>query len=71
MRGFEYLDIYNSSFKAGERGSEEMAATAEVPVAESMQDDDYFEEQSDKLTWAEKFKKNLSRMFETEDQRIN
>lgn len=71
MRGFEYLDIYNSSFKAGERDSEMMTETKVTPEGDSMKDDEFFEEQSDKLTWADKFKKNLARMFETEDQRIN
>ncbi|MEZ5000801.1 MAG: hypothetical protein R2744_09565 [Bacteroidales bacterium] len=35
-------------------------------------DDDSYEDGLDgKLTWAEKFKRSLTKMFETEDQSIN
>jgi len=74
MRGFEYLEVYKSSFNADKRSEtierdkvrEEMAQTAD------QFDEELYDEDSDsKLTWAEKFKRSLTKMFETEDQNIN
>ncbi len=69
MRGFDYLETYNSSFNAGTSSK-----TVEQEAETDQEGDDFDEvsgEPSLKLSWAEKFKKSLSRMFETEDQNIN
>ena len=71
MRGFEYLDDFNSSFNARKYNGEVMADTGDSPEGEKEVGDEYYDEPSDRISWVEKFKKNLSRMFETEDQRIN
>lgn len=74
MRGFEYLEIYKSSFNADKRSDmrEQPAARVELPESGDEIDDEMYDEESDgKLTWAEKFKRSLTKMFETEDQSIN
>jgi cell division protein FtsA len=71
MRGFDYLETYKSNFNAGaksEMTEEEEKVLEEQKVEAETEDPDDFE---DKLSWTEKFKKSLSKMFETEDQNIN
>ena len=74
MRGFEYLEIYKSSFNA-DRRSENGDTKAEIEVNDITTDDfneDMYDDGIDgKLSWAEKFKRSLTKMFETEDQSIN
>ncbi len=70
MRGFDYLETYKSNFNAGEKADmieeqEEAARRQEAGIETEMHD-----EYDGKLSWAEKFKKSLSKMFETEDQDI-
>lgn len=71
MRGFEYLDDFNSSFNARKHDGEIIAGTEAVPEGENQDGNESFDNQSERFSWVEKFKKNLSRMFEIEDQRIN
>ena len=70
MRGFDYLETYKSNFNAGERAD----MLEEQEEAEKRQeagiDTEMLDESDGKLSWAEKFKKSLSKMFETEDQDI-
>jgi cell division protein FtsA len=71
MRGLDYLETYKSNFNAGaksEMSEEEEKALEEQKVEAETADPDDFD---DKLSWTEKFKKSLSKMFETEDQSIN
>jgi cell division protein FtsA len=71
MRGFDYLETYKSNFNAGaksEMTEEEEKVLEEQKVEAETADPDDFD---DKLSWTEKFKKSLSKMFETEDQSIN
>lgn len=74
MRGFEYLEIYKSSFNA-DRRTENGEEKPEMGIKEISDDDindDMYDDSIDgKLTWAEKFKRSLTKMFETEDQSIN
>lgn len=70
MRGFDYLEIYKSNFNAGEKADmleeqEEAEKRQEAGIDTAMLD-----ESDEKMSWAEKFKKSLSKMFETEDQDI-
>ncbi|MFO7756573.1 MAG: cell division protein FtsA [Bacteroidales bacterium] len=70
MRGFDYLETYKSNFNAGEKADmieeqEEAEKRKEAGAESGMLD-----ESDGKLSWAEKFKKSLSKMFETEDQDI-
>ncbi len=70
MRGIEYLKTYRSSFNAGEKSSmteeqEKIFERQEYEATEKISDTEA------KPSWAEKFKKSLSRMFETEDQDIS
>lgn len=70
MRGFDYLETYKSNFNAGEKADmleeqEEAEKRKEAGIETGMLD-----ESDGKLSWAEKFKKSLSKMFETEDQDI-
>ncbi|MGM0667107.1 MAG: cell division protein FtsA [Bacteroidota bacterium] len=71
MRGLDYLETYKSNFNAGaksEMSEEEEKALEEQKIeAETAEHDDF----DDKLSWTEKFKKSLSKMFETEDQNIS
>ena len=73
MRGFEYLEIYKSSFNAGKKSEMIEQPTREeiLENAGDFDDEMYDDEADGKLTWAEKFKRSLSKMFETEDQSIN
>jgi len=71
MRGFDYLETYKSNFNAGEKSGmseeqEKLFDKAKVEIEEEMPDD-----HDEKMSWAEKFKKSLSKMFETEDQDIS
>ena len=69
MRGFDYLETFKSSFNAGARTEAgDIAEAAKEPLSH---DDIYGEETGHKITWTEKLKQNLGKMFETEDQRIN
>jgi len=71
MRGFDYLETYKSNFNAGaksEMSEEEEKVLEEQKVEAETEDPDDF---GDKLSWTEKFKKSLSKMFETEDQNIS
>ncbi|MDZ7737966.1 MAG: cell division protein FtsA [Bacteroidales bacterium] len=70
MRGFDYLETYKSNFNAGEKADmleeqEQAERRQEAGIETEM-----LEEFDGKLSWAEKFKKSLSKMFETEDQDI-
>ena len=71
MRGLDYLETYKSNFNAGEYSgmSEEEEKRFEKEKVEAETGD--LEESMEKLSWTEKFKKNLSKMFETEDQDIS
>jgi len=71
MRGFDYLETYKSNFNAGEKSemSEEQEKLFEKATVEA--DDEMPEDHEGKMSWAEKFKKSLSKMFETEDQDIS
>jgi len=71
MRGLDYLETYKSNFNAGEKSelSEEEEKRFEKEKVEAETGDP--EESMEKLSWTEKFKKNLSKMFETEDQDIS
>jgi hypothetical protein len=76
MRGFDYLEIYKSSFNADLKS--EFKGDVDLPEvdmedgAENDFDDSNYEDGYDgKLSWAEKFKRSLTKMFETEDQSIN
>jgi cell division protein FtsA len=74
MRGFEYLEIFKSSFNADKRSEmrEQPVPAAGIEDINDEMDDDIYEDGIDgKLTWAEKFKRSLTKMFETEDQSIN
>ncbi|MBS0009781.1 MAG: cell division protein FtsA [Bacteroidales bacterium] len=71
MRGIDYLETYHSNFNAGEKSEmtekqEEIFEEHRIKAETAMLDED-----GDKLSWAEKFKKSLSKMFETEDQDIS
>ncbi len=71
MRGFDYLETYKSNFNAGEKSEmteeqEKMFEKATVETGDEMPED-----HEGKMSWAEKFKKSLSKMFETEDQDIS
>ena len=71
MRGFDYLETYKSNFNAGEKSEmseeqEKLFDKAKVDIGEDLPDDP-----EGKMSWAEKFKKSLSKMFETEDQDIS
>ncbi len=71
MRGFDYLETYKSNFNAGEKSEmseeqEKLFDKAKVDIEEDVPDDP-----EGKMSWAEKFKKSLSKMFETEDQDIS
>ena len=71
MRGLDYLETYKSNFNAGaksEMSEEEEKALEEQKVEAETEDPDDFD---GKLSWTEKFKKSLSKMFETEDQNIS
>lgn len=70
LRGFDYLDTYKSSFNAGEKAEME-ASEAENERADSMGEQDFETGEVNKMSWAEKFKKSLSKMFETEDENIS
>lgn len=71
MRGLDYLETYKSNFNAGAKSDmseeEEKALEEQKIEAETADPDDF----DDKLSWTEKFKKSLSKMFETEDQNIS
>ncbi|HKL67203.1 MAG TPA: cell division protein FtsA [Bacteroidales bacterium] len=69
LRGFDYLDTYKSSFNAGEKAEME-TSEGENEHAGSMEEQEYETGQESKMSWAEKFKKSLSKMFETEDENI-
>ena len=71
MRGFDYLETYKSNFNAGEKSEmseeqEELFGRQKVEIEAEI-----FEDNDGKMSWAEKFKKSLSKMFETEDQDIS
>jgi len=70
LRGFDYLETYNSSFNAGTR-SEVEKLKSELNDDEREDSLSEYDDYSGKLTWAEKFKKSLTKMFETEDQNID
>lgn len=71
MRGFDYLETYKSSFNAGEKS--EMSEKQERIFGRNNGDSEVeiLEDSEGKMSWAEKFKKSLSKMFETEDQDIS
>ncbi|MEA1885618.1 MAG: cell division protein FtsA [Bacteroidota bacterium] len=71
MRGFDYLETYKSNFNAGEKS--EMTVEQEKEFEKQKVDEEtaMLGESDGKLSWAEKFKKSLSKMFETEDQDIS
>lgn len=74
MRGFEYLDVYKSSFNADKRSDtrQESVTAGEKTETTDEYDDEMYDDSNDgKLSWAEKFKRSLTKMFETEDQSIN
>jgi cell division protein FtsA len=69
MRGFEYLETYKSNFNAGEKSE---SGDLKQAQEEMLVDDEGVEiVPEEKMNWRDKFKSNLSRMFETEDQSIN
>ncbi|MBN1388312.1 MAG: cell division protein FtsA [Bacteroidales bacterium] len=71
LRGFDYLETYKSNFNAGEKS--EMSADEEELFEKVKRgiDEEIPDNAEGKLSWAEKFKKSLSKMFETEDQDIS
>ncbi len=71
MRGLDYLETYKSNFNAGEKSemSEEEEKHFEKEKVEAERGD--IDESIGKISWTEKFKKSLSKMFETEDQDIS
>ncbi|HDZ40970.1 MAG TPA: cell division protein FtsA [Bacteroidetes bacterium] len=71
MRGLDYLETYKSSFNAGEKSemSEEEEESFERKRAETQTRP--LDETDGKISWTEKVKKSLSKMFETEDQDIS
>ncbi len=70
MRGFDYLETYKSNFNAGEKADMLEEQEAAEKRQEAGIDMEMLDESDGKLSWAEKFKKSLSKMFETEDQDI-
>ena len=68
MRGFDYLETFKSNFNAGHKSEENDGLDIDNNTSI---DDDYTGEDEGKKSWKEKFKVNLSKMFETEDQSIN
>lgn len=70
MRGFDYLDTFKSTFNAGSRSDETLSAKETVDV-DAEGDDIYDEHAGNKISWTEKLKQSLGKMFETEDQSIN
>jgi len=70
MRGFDYLETFKSTFNAGSRTDENLSVKEPVEV-EAGDDDVYDENAGNKISWTEKLKQSLGKMFETEDQSIN
>jgi len=68
MRGFDYLETFKSNFNAGHKS--EVNEGIDIDSNSNI-DDDFTGENEGKKSWKEKFKVNLSKMFETEDQSIN
>ncbi|MFO7851135.1 MAG: cell division protein FtsA [Bacteroidota bacterium] len=71
MRGFDYLETYKSSFNAGEKSGMTPEEEEEFEKQKVDEESEILEESDGKLSWADKFKKSLSKMFETEDQDIS
>lgn len=70
MRGFDYLETFKSTFNAGSRTDEKSEFNEEASVGN--ENSDIYDEHADtKISWTEKLKQSLGKMFETEDQRIN
>ncbi len=70
MRGFDYLETFKSTFNAGSRSDQKSELNEEAPVGD--EHSDIYDEHADtKISWTEKLKQSLGKMFETEDQRIN
>ncbi|MDT8400697.1 MAG: cell division protein FtsA [Bacteroidales bacterium] len=71
MRGLDYLETYKSNFNAGEKSamSEEEEERFQEEKAETQTK--LLDEPDTKISWTEKVKKSLSKMFETEDQDIS
>ena len=70
MRGFDYLETFKSTFNAGSR-TDGKSEINEDSSAENEHSDIYDEHIDTKISWTEKLKQSLGKMFETEDQRIN
>jgi cell division protein FtsA len=71
MRGLDYLETYKSNFNAGEKSGmsdeqEDLFEKEKEKIDEEGEDNN-----DEKMSWADKFKKSLSKMFETEDQDIS
>jgi cell division protein FtsA len=71
MRGLDYLETYKSNFNAGEKSGmsdeqEDLFEKEKEKIDEEAEDNN-----DEKMSWADKFKKSLSKMFETEDQDIS
>ena len=71
MRGFDYLDTFKSTFNAGVRSDENILGKDPVPVELEEGEDTDLDHAGNKISWTEKLKQSLGKMFETEDQSIN
>ncbi len=70
MRGFDYLETFKSTFNAGSRTDENTGLKDTDPVNDE-HSEIYEEHAGTKISWTEKLKQSLGKMFETEDQRIS
>ncbi len=72
MRGFDYLETYKKSFKAGPQG-EFVRSRPEVIEREDVEADDQHDnnQQEPRTSLTEKIKMMMQKMFEVEDQSIS
>jgi cell division protein FtsA len=71
MRGFDYLETFKSTFNAGVRSEDNLVEQEKPPVDSENGEGIYDENTGNKISWTEKLKQSLGKMFETEDQSIN